>query len=217
MWVFCAGCASRAYIAPIPAYHEPGTIDVSSAVPYRTLTRADFKASQPPGDDKGHVVPSHASAALAGSVRMVPEAQWDFWSMATDSGPMIEAKANKLRFQAIMFPDRSWWNEELDSSLTAYVLEHEQIHFAIFELEARRLNAHIDDIVAQVRSVAPTTEEAQRTAETRLNAIRRASDKKLQARQDEYERETQNGKLRHRQKEWGDRIRLELTNTAWTR
>jgi hypothetical protein len=211
------GCAgnSPSYIPPIPSYHETQAVDAADAVTYRTLTRADFKATRPPGDGKG--IPAHASAALVGSLRMVPEAEWVFKSIETEDGPMVEATANKLRFQAIMLPEQSWWNEELDSSLTAYVLAHEQVHFAIFELEARSMNARIDEIVAHVRSVAPTIEEAQRKAEERLNEIRRASDKKMQERQEDYERETANGKLRHRQEEWERRIRLELANTAWRR
>jgi hypothetical protein len=147
---------------------------------------------------------------------MAPDAEWIFNSIQTNDGPMVEAVANKLRFRAIMLPEQSWWNEELDSSLTAYVLAHEQVHFAIFELEARSMNARIDEIEAQVRSEAPTIEGAQKKAEARLNEIRRASDKKVQQRQDDYERETANGKLRHRQEEWESRIRLELANTAWS-
>ncbi len=210
----CCGCASTSYIPPVSTYHETTADDLADAIRYRTLTRDDFKATKPPGGGK---IPVHASAALVGSVRLDPDAEWVFSSIKQGDVSMVEATINKLRFIAIMKPNESWWNQDLDSSLTAYVLAHEQIHFAIFELEARSMNARIDEIAAQVRSVAATIEEAQQASESRLNEIRRASDKKMQERQNDYERETANGKLRHRQEEWETRIRLELANTAWSR
>ena len=212
--VLACGCASKSYIPPVSTYHEATADDLVDAIRYRTLTREDFKATKPPG---GGNIPTHASAALVGSVRLAPDAEWVFSSIKQGDAPMVEATINKLRFIAIMKPNESWWNEDLDSSLAAYVLAHEQIHFAIFELEARSMNARIDEIAAQVRTVATTIEEAQQMAESRLNEVRRASDKKMQERQDDYERETANGKLRHRQEEWETRIRLELANTAWSR
>ncbi len=209
----CSGCASNSYLPPVATYHESESLDSTDVVRYRTLTRADFKSTTPPNDGKG--VPVHASAALVGSVRLVPEVEWVFTSLKSGDSTMVEATIHKLGFQAIMKPEESWWKEELDSSSTAYLLAHEQIHFAIFELEARSLNARVDEIAAQVRSVAPTIAEAQRMGEERLNAIRRASDQKLQERQNEYERETANGKLRDRQAQWSTRIQVDLANTAW--
>lgn len=38
-----------------------------------------------------------------------------------------------------MIPDNSWWNPEIQAALTDYVLQHEQIHFALTELAARKL------------------------------------------------------------------------------
>jgi hypothetical protein len=122
----------------------------------------------------------------------------------------FEATARNLRFEAIMDPKASWWHEELDSISTAYVLQHEQIHFAIFELKARSLNSRMPEIAARIRSIAPTMDEARSAANARLEEERRAWDRELEERQNQFERETANGKLRDRQAEWWSRIQAEL-------
>ena len=208
------GCASSSYSPAISTYHEPETLDLSGAIRYRTLTRDDFQAATPPVEAKG--IPTHASAALVGAVRVDPQSVWFVTQLEAGSdSTLFETTVRNLRFQAIMDPRTSWWREDLDSISTAYVLQHEQIHFAIFELEARRLNAHASEIAMRIRSVGPTSDEARRTANARLEEERRAWNQRVEERQNQFERETANGKLRDRQTEWWNRIQVELTNTAW--
>ncbi len=40
-----------------------------------------------------------------------------------------------------MIPDNSWWNPKIKGAMTGYVLQHEQIHFALTELAARKLTS----------------------------------------------------------------------------
>lgn len=212
--VYC-GCASSSHDPPISTYHESETLDFSGFIRYQTLTRDDFQATTPPNEGKG--IPRHASAALVGAVRVAPQSDWSVTQLKTGSdSTLFEATARNLRFEAIMDPKTSWWHEELDSISTAYVLQHEQIHFAIFELKARSLNARLPEIAARLRSIAPTIDEARRAANARLEEDRRAWDRELEERQNQFERETANGKLRDRQLEWWSRIRAELAATAWS-
>ncbi len=161
-------------------------------------------------------MPRDASAALIGAVRVDPQSQWLITQLKTEGdATSFEATVPHLRFQAIMDPRTSWWREELDSISTAHVLQHEQIHFAIFELEARSLNARATEIAMRVRSIAPTSDEARRAADARMDEERRAWNQRLEERQNQFERETANGKNRSLQTEWWNRIQAELANTAW--
>ncbi len=106
-------------------------------IPYRTLTRADFRADVPPvalPED----APPHGAMTCA---RIMPRA-----NLATRGGadePVVRLQG--LSFAAMMDRSCSHWNDE--SPLPeAYVLEHEQLHFAIVELEARRLNARAEEL-----------------------------------------------------------------------
>ena len=60
-----------------------------------------------------------------------------------------------------MIPERSWWNPEVAPSAAAYVLQHEQIHFALTELAARRLTRDTVAPAAGLLVVQPNPQEVQ--------------------------------------------------------
>jgi hypothetical protein len=212
--LICCGCASSSDSPAISTYHEPETFDVPGTIRYRTLTRDDFQGLFPPNQGRG--IPTHASAALVGAVRVDPQSILFVTQLKAGSdSTLFETTVRNLRFQSVMDPKASWWGEDLDSVSTAYVLQHEQIHFAIFELEARSLNAHASEIAMRIRSVGPTSDEARRTANARMEEERRAWNQRVEERQNQFERETANGKLQDRQMEWWSRIQGELVNTSW--
>jgi hypothetical protein len=51
----------------------------------------------------------------------------------------IEVGVADLEFEALMDRGCSWWNDARKGYSDAYMLEHEQVHLALFEVEARRL------------------------------------------------------------------------------
>ena len=77
-----------------------------------------------------------------------------------------------IAFEATMNPKCSWWNPNLPRRKTAYVLQHEQIHFAISEIAARKITRKTqataqefivignsyqqvrDEIIAKVKTIA---------------------------------------------------------------
>lgn len=159
-------------------------------------------------------MPEAVAAALVGAVKVAPGSEFSIVPLETGSdSTLFEATAHNLRFHAIMDRRASWWRSELDSVSTADVLEHEQIHFAIFELGARSLNARIPEIATRIRSTGRTIEDARRTASARLEEELQAANKRLAERQGEFEKETSNGMNRSRQKEWWDNIQAELAAT----
>ena len=60
-----------------------------------------------------------------------------------------------------MIPGCSWWNPQLSKRLISYVLEHEQIHFGIAELTARRLTARIREEIGSRLFINGTYKETQ--------------------------------------------------------
>jgi len=204
------GCANS-HSPPIATYYMAGTFDLSDTIGYQTLRRWDFKATTPPNGGNG--MPEAVAAALVGAVTVAPGSQFAVIPLESESA-LFEATALNLHFHAIMDRTKSWWRSELDSISTADVLAHEQIHFAIFELEARSLNARISEIAIRIRSTGRTMDDARRTASARLDEELQVSSEKLSRRQDEFERDTSNGMDRSRQREWRGRIDAELAATA---
>ena len=166
----CSGSGGR---AELPDYAR-GRVEIAPSseapadlVPYRTLTRDDFRADAPPLV-LPHDAPPHGAMTCA---RVMPHAK-----LATrGSGGEQELRLLDLGFAAAM--DRSCSHWSAASPLPeAYVLEHEQIHFAIVELEARRLNARADALSEELVYRGAGAEQKIRTG---LNDVLQASARRI--------------------------------------
>lgn len=79
---------------------------------------------------------------------------------------------------------------------TDYVLKHEQIHFDIAELHARRLRKKIDEVdFKKVRSM-----------QSEINKHHEKTMKEYSKEQDDYDRDTEHGLNAAKQKVWNEKI-----------
>ncbi|MFZ0451077.1 MAG: hypothetical protein WAL98_17710, partial [Desulfatiglandaceae bacterium] len=87
-------------------------------------------------------------------------------------------------------PDRSWWNPKIPANMRGYVLQHEQIHFALAELAARRLTSDTQKWASDVLVIKPTPQEVRaelvRQIKDRINGAMEANVK----RQAEFDEDT---------------------------
>jgi hypothetical protein len=145
--LFTGGCAR------LPDYARPrvdpaelgGPHTPDAGFTYRTLTRGDFRATALPAELQGH-----ADTLLArSSIRIRPVGKIQVVIRRAYSGyfdrTIWSGRVQPVRFEAVMIPGRSWWNPAVPPAKTAYVLQHEQIHFALMELAARRLTRRAAD------------------------------------------------------------------------
>ncbi len=108
-------------------------------IDYRQLNREDFKADAPSPTIRGyqHMINAHTSVSL----RPVHDVVYLVSPPHLNFG-LYKVYLQELGFKAVMVPERSWWNPDLPQFKTAYVLQHEQIHFALMEIAARKVNKH---------------------------------------------------------------------------
>ena len=213
----CSG-GRGAPLEPLPEFAVPRGRLVDDAnepgrdlIAYRRLEPGDFRGAEPP--------PQHAShrdklgAATCVYVLVLPETKIRLVAVRSPQGPVrYRAEPTALGFRALMDRDCSWWNSE-QRHPPGYVLEHEQIHFALFELEARRLDTRSPEIASAVTVGAATPEEAVRGAQERLAAeVRQAMAVAVQ-RNREFDEDTSMGVRPERQQTWRDRVRAELART----
>ena len=78
-----------------------------------------------------------------------------------------------VRFEAVFVPACSWWNPELPRERKAYVLQHEQIHFALAELAARRLTRESREALKNDLAVNATYQAVQDELRAKLEALTR--------------------------------------------
>jgi FtsZ-binding cell division protein ZapB len=93
------------------------------------------------------------------------------------------------------YPEDSWYNV---NKADAYILRHEQLHFDITELYARKLRKEISELKVsnQVR--------------TALKAIYKNNETELAKKQNRYDLETNHSKNIENQKKWQEYVKAEL-------
>ncbi|HEY8156461.1 MAG TPA: hypothetical protein VII72_20185 [Myxococcota bacterium] len=146
-----SACAS----APEPRAEDWLSGDV---VGYRLLEKRDFRAEDSSrlwgnvyhgAEICVHIVPT-ADHEQTGAFRAVMKPECSFWNEAVGPIGTLGGVAGASVLPGLPTAQPEW-----------YTLQHEQIHFAIMEVAARRLSARIAEIPASERS-APGIESAYR-------------------------------------------------------
>lgn len=170
-------CLSFTGCAQLPEYAQPHMSSQPfdpnlSYFSYRPLKIDDFQATSPAPSirDHKHMINAHTSLSL----RPVHDVRY-LISPPEKSFGLYKVYLQELGFRAVMVPERSWWNPQLKPSKTSYVLQHEQIHFALMEIAARRLNRKLASMPGNVIS-APNGETVvrrlQETIDSEIKAIK---------------------------------------------
>lgn len=183
------------------------------AITYRQISRDDFRADRPPARLLAHA--SALGAVICARIRATPDSR--FHTKRThrrDGTPVWTAVVDRLRFRAEMERDCSWWNPRVPAHDAARILDHEQLHFALFEIAARHLNQRTFGLVTAFRFTAATQIEAEEAAIDYVRELESLAVDELQTRNRAYDRETAYGSLGHRQREWSAAVQRELLETA---
>ena len=205
------GCSRLpSYARPQGALMDPSDVDGEDLIAYRKLSRTDFKGKAPVGE-----AAKHADAMGAQTYAIVrPDPNLRIWITGTQkpngkthySGKLTDT----LHFRAEMDRLRSWWNPNLKEVPEAYVLQHEQIHFAIAEAEARKLNAQAPEISARMHATGDSQDEVRDAIQGKIDdVIKDALDDLL----DENGRFDEDTSARYdpkKQNEWYERVTAKL-------
>jgi len=183
----------------------PGKRPPADGIRYRAVTRADFRAAEPPdalGPDAARMGAYTCGAVLAEepiAIRIEP------------IGGRWVARAPDLVVYAEMDRSCSWWNEKLvDAQPPAYILQHEQIHFALFELAAREMQARGRALVADGDSAVAARDAFQNA----LQEMQREVGASLLRRSTDFDRDTSGVHEPDAQQRWYDRVHAELARSS---
>ena len=212
---FLVGCATLPeYAAPKGGVVDAGKLDSSDVIGYRQLTRDDFRGTQAPAEFAP--VAERVGAATCGQVRTSSDTIFSLnWRQATPTSEKrhwVEVK--KLSFLALMDRHCSWWNDKAAARAPGYVLQHEQIHFALYELGARKLNAEADAIKRDMVSEGKSAAEVQARAEKALNLALVKATAELLSRNRDFDEDTSLGYRPDRQRAWLKKVTAELAETT---
>jgi hypothetical protein len=206
------GCSSLPdFAAPKSSPIESGASDPQDAISYRPLQRSDFRRNRPPGQTQHGKY--ELGALTCGSLQTSPDTQMQLETVTERNGDThYRGRFKILRFRALMDRQCSWWNPK--NREPAYTLQHEQIHFALYEIEARRMNERAAKLVRDTLIEGDDREQIV----ARLNAtIKELLDDHVEQsleRNRDFDEDTSLGHDPERQAEWWKRIQRELAETA---
>jgi len=192
---------------------DPELLRSGDLIRYRALHRNDFLAADPPVETAG--MHGQLGAATCVFLTTDPDTSIRATSHGTDlERGLVRAQVEGLGFLAYMDRECSWWNPAILSLPAGYILEHEQIHFALFEIAARRLNRRAEELTRQMQTVSNSQQRA-------LEEIHRQIDFEMQrvigevlARSNDFDRETSRTYRQDRQNWWWQTVIRELDRLA---
>ena len=174
-------------------------------VHYRRLTREDFRAAAPPPHVAGYE--DRLGATTCALISPLANARVEVRELATGE---FAARVLDLGFEARMDRECSWWNDAHTRQPAEYVLEHEQIHFALFELEARRLNAEAPAMASRLGGTGPSQKAVMATYNDALRRELEVAAKRVIERSLEFDEDTSNSYRPDRQRAWREQVSREL-------
>lgn len=191
--------------ARLPEYARPRMVQaheqqetLAAGFSYRPLTSADFRAASLSEPLAEHVEQINAHATIL--IRVTADSSFRLTSGDFNGQSYYFGSIGQLAFEAVMLPDRSWWNPKIPANMRSYVLQHEQIHFALTELAARQLTSDSHKWASDVLVIELTPQEVlaelAHQINDRINAAMQASLKR-QAQFDEDTSLSYNPKWQH--------------------
>jgi hypothetical protein len=181
--------------ARLPEYARPRMVQadklqktLATGFAYRPLTPDDFRAASLSEQQAEHA--ERINAHVATLIRLTADSSFRITSGDLYGERYFFGRIRRLAFEAVMLPDRSWWNPKIPANMRGYVLQHEQIHFALAELAARRLTSDTQKWASDVLVIKPTPQEVRaelvRQIKDRINGAMEANVK----RQAEFDEDT---------------------------
>jgi hypothetical protein len=182
------------------------SIDSSVLVGFRTLTREDFRAKQPPASSGSDS--THLGALLCGSIGADSDIALEFQS--PDDAKVHWFVFGDAGYRARMDPHCSWWNLEQRRVSPRYVLEHEQIHFALLEISAREINREIATRRVRVES----RDQAVSAAQAELTSVLTAQREEYLAQSRRFDEQTSPQPDAEAQARWRREVEALLRSSA---
>ena len=204
--------AASALAVPADGQAPPVRLDTSDAITYRALTRGDFRGEHPPKPFLGRADLPRPVAVSCAYVAADPRARV-FAEPVGYQRRRYRPRVEGLTFRAMFSRSCSWWNRDHDVS-PMYVLEHEQIHFALFEVAARRLNRDVPRMLTSAALESSSADSVIALARRRIQAALEHTLAETGEQNLEFDSATSFGFSPTRQEGWRLRVEKALEDLA---
>lgn len=207
--LICAACARLPeYARPHLTKLQAGATVGKDSFAHRRLTIADFQADALPEE----VAHYSRNIQARSCIRIAPAntTKIHISRGVVANREVYVGRFTAITFQAVFDPQCSWWNPEVPKKRKRYVLQHEQIHFDLAELGARRLNRLYSNELQEYLAFGDSPREVRNKLLSEAQKVsRRGGDKDMQTHTD-FDEDTSLYFDPQAQRIWFERVRREL-------
>ena len=202
----------------LPDYALPQLIEneniadsLDQGITYRILGVEDFRSKSFPNNKEQA---DHLGAKIYTQVRLTKDSTFRFDSKLQSNQVMYSGKVENIAFEAVMLPDYSWWSPKVPPFNKPYVLQHEQIHFALTELTARRLSKSARRKMQNFVIVDATQKGAKEQLQRKITTLLKEALNIDLRKQLELDLETSLHFDPEKQQEWFEKVNAQLKETS---
>lgn len=200
----------------LPEYALPhvgvmdGAVFSGKGFTYRKLTVHDFRAQSPAKALSGHSNSIFAHSSI--QLRLRKETKFIITPGYSDYFGQIfwSGHVQFIGFEAVFIPDNSWWNPKVPPEKRAYVLQHEQIHFALMEIAARQLSRRVRKDLASFFVIDSNRRGVEDQIKEKISTLIREENKKIVNQHTAFDEDTSLYFDPEKQQWWFDKVKKQL-------
>lgn len=206
---FWSGCARLPdYALPHFGIGETDPVFLQNGITYRQLNRDDFRAPNPPKHLGANAKNINAHTRL--SIRNNKDSKFIIASNIVHGRLYYFGRIASISFEAVMLPYASWWNPKAPEKKFTYILQHEQIHFALMELAARDLTRQVRDKSMSLLIIEESKKAAYEALQREVNNMIEEKNREIIAQHTAFDQETSIHYDPATQAQWYEKISKQL-------
>lgn len=191
---------------------RPASKQATTFFTYRKLQQNDFRAPSLQDGIKG--MEEHLNARSSVQIRPKKSTKILVRKSTFNGVNLYFADIESLSFEAVFIPENSWWNPKIPTEKKGYVLQHEQIHFALLEITAQRISKEKKHYRQGLPIIGNTASEAQQLAIVWIQDIINSYNKDILDKHTEFDQDTSLYYSPRIQQRWWNLVSKELNAGA---
>lgn len=204
-----SGCAQLPeYARPSIMEHDNKQEGFKNAITYRQLTVNDFQALELPANIESHE--KSIGAHTCCRIQVAKDSKFTITRGYLNQQIHYFGSIKYIAFEAVMDPECSWLNPKISGKKLEYVLKHEQIHFALMEIAARKLTWKARKEAKKFIAIQSTYEETQDEISAKIRNMLRTAEQAVLKEHTSFDEDTSLYFDPEGQRRWLDWVEDEL-------
>ena len=208
-----SGCAQ------LPEYARPHIVKIDNKQEilkkgfiYRQLTVDDFQALELPANIEPHA--KNIAAHACCRIRVAKDSKFTITRGNLNQQIHYFGSIKYVTFEAVMIPDCSWLNPRVPEEKLDYVLQHEQIHFALMEIASRDLTREVREEAKNFIAIQLTYKGAQDEIAAKIKDMVRSANEAVLKEHTAFDEDTSLYFDPESQRRWLERVEHELLKST---